>query len=330
MTPVTGKELCSEIAHGNFDAIMPRSIFRASLFMSQIVEERIYNLPCWQGAIDIEVLGGGMTNLNFKVSDESGFYVVRLGEDDPVHLISRANEVATSVAAFAAGVSPELVYHEPGILVVRFVDGRVFDEADVRDENNLSRIVELLKKFHHEVPLQFNQIPVMFWVFQVLRHYHNLLSRAESAHAQRLPELARITAELETAVGPVEIVFGHNDLLAANFIDDGDKIWLIDFDYAGFNSPLFDLSNLASNNELDETQELSMLRRYFDSNPDPALLASYHAMKCASMLRETMWSMVSELNSRVDMDFADYTQKNLARFEAIYAGYKSDYHGASK
>ena len=293
--------------------------------MNATVTDRITALPCWIYKIDIEPLGGGMTNLNFKVSDGAEQFVVRFGEDDPIHLISRANEIATCQAAFKVGVSPELVHHEAGILVTRFIEGRVFDEADVRVDANLQRILELLKRFHHELPQQFDAIPVMFWVFQVLRHYHNLLLQGDSAHTQRLSELATISLELEAAVGPVEIVFGHNDLLPANFIDDGDKIWLIDFDYAGFNSPLFDLSNLASNNELDAAQELHMLQQYFGSIPEQAKLASYHAMKCASLLRETLWSMVSELHSRVDMDFADYTQKNLARFESVYAEYKNNY-----
>jgi thiamine kinase-like enzyme len=294
--------------------------------MTDSAEKRIASLPCWQGEISIEPLSGGMTNLNFKVGDAAANYVVRLGEDDPVHLISRRNEIASCRAAFEIGVSPELVYHEDGILVVRFVDGKVFDEADVRIDANLQRIVELLQRFHHELPQRFNQVAVMFWVFQVLRHYHNLLVQGDSAHAARLPELARIASDLETAVGPVDIVFGHNDLLPANFIDDGNKIWLIDFDYAGFNSPLFDLSNLASNNELGAAQELGMLQQYFGVSPDRARLTSYHAMKCASLLRETMWSMVSELYSRVEMDFADYTQKNLARFETVYAEFKNNYH----
>ena len=120
-------------------------------------------------------------------------------------------------------------------------------------------------------------------------------------------------------------MFGHNDLLAANFIDDGERIWLIDFDYAGFNSPLFDLANLASNSELDDAQEQELLHRYFDAAPGAALQRSFQAMKCASLLRETLWSMVSELHSRVDMDFADYTQKNLARFESAYQQYRDHY-----
>jgi thiamine kinase-like enzyme len=293
--------------------------------MTDSAANRIANLPCWKQTVSIEPLSGGLTNLNFKVVDGDENFVVRLGEDDPVHLISRSNEIASCEAAFAVGISPELVYHEPGILIVRFVEGRVFGEADVRDDDNLQRIVSLLNRFHHEMPARFDQIPVMFWVFQVLRHYHNILARGRSAHAKRLPELAQIGRELEAAVGPVEIVFGHNDLLAANFIDDGEQIWLIDFDYAGFNSPLFDLSNLASNNELSPEQEQAMLEKYFAVSPNRATLTSYHAMKCASLLRETLWSMVSELHSRVDMDFADYTMKNLTRFNAVYAEYRRNY-----
>ncbi len=173
--------------------------------MTDSAENRIANLPCWKNPVRIEALSGGMTNLNFKVEDGDQSYVVRFGEDDPVHLISRSNEIASCEAAFAIGVSPELVYNEPGILVARFIEGRVFDEADVREDNNLLRIIELLKRFHREVPMNFNQIPVMFWVFQVLRHYQNLLGNGESAHKALLPELARIGRELETAVGPVEI-----------------------------------------------------------------------------------------------------------------------------
>ncbi len=293
--------------------------------MQQSTEARIAALPCWRGSADIEPLSGGMTNLNYRVRDDAGDFVVRLGEDDPVHLISRSNEIAACRAAHAVGVSPELVHHEPGMLVVRFIEGRVFDEADVRKPHNLERIIELLRKLHHEAPRHFSTIPVMFWVFQVLRHYHNLLERGDSTHRPRLAELQKIAEDLEARTGPVEIVFAHNDLLPANFIDDGKRLWLIDFDYAGFDSPLFDLSNLASNNELATEQEIGMLTAYFDDPPDEVRLASYHAMKCASLLRETMWSMVSELGSRVDMDFADYTAKNLSRFETVYQNYQNSY-----
>lgn len=293
--------------------------------MNETTENRIAQLDCWQSVVQIEPLGGGMTNLNFKVSDGNQQYVVRLGDDDPVHLISRRNETETCRAAFETGVSPELVYSEPGVLVVRFIEGRVFEEADVRDDDNLKKIVDLLRRFHQQIPQHFHQVPVMFWVFQVLRHYQYLLKQGNSRHRERLTDLSGIAATLEKLVGEVEIVFGHNDLLAANFIDDGDRIWLIDFDYAGFNSPLFDLSNLASNNELSADQETMMVEDYFGCSKDRRQWRSYYAMKCASLLRETLWSMVSEIHSQLDVDFAAYTVKNLERFEQAYDDFCHDY-----
>jgi thiamine kinase-like enzyme len=123
---------------------------------------------------------------------------------------------------------------------------------------------------------------------------------------------------LETAAGPFDIVFGHNDLLAANFLDDGERLWLIDWDYAGYNTPLFDLGGLASNNELSEAQEMWLLEAYFEQPVRSELWRRYQAMKCASLLRETLWSMVSELHSTIDFDYAAYTADNLARFERSF------------
>ena len=293
--------------------------------MNETSEQKIARLDCWQSSVAIEPLGGGMTNLNFKVTDGEEKFVVRLGSDDPIHLISRTNERATCEAAFEAGLSPELIHAESGVLVVRFVDGLVFQEEDVRKDSNLTRITSLLRNFHQTIPHKFQQIPVMFWVFQILRHYQTLLYQGGSQHRDRLVELNSHAATLEKAVGKIDIVFGHNDLLAANFIDDGEKIWLIDFDYAGFNSPLFDLSNLASNNELSSDQEITLLESYFGCWLNLKQWRSYYAMKCASLLRETLWSMVSEIHSELDVDFVEYTNKNLIRFEQAFENFQHEY-----
>jgi thiamine kinase-like enzyme len=134
-----------------------------------------------------------------------------------------------------------------------------------------------------------------------------------------LPRLIVAAEAMERAVGPVDLVFGHNDLLAANLIDDGTRLWLVDFEYAGFGSPLFDLANLATNNQLPEDRERRLLEAYFDAAPGDGTWRAYAAMKCASLLRETLWSMVSEIHSTLDFDYAAYTAENLARFERTYA-----------
>ena len=281
--------------------------------------ERVATLACWKGAVNPAPLSGGITNQNFVVEDGGEKFVVRLGGDIPVHQVMRFNELAASRAAHAAGISPEVVYNEPGVLVLRFIEGKVFGEAEVRDAANLARIMPLLKACHRELPQHLRGPALVFWVFHVIRDYGHSLVAGKSRHLGKLPRLLQINEKLEAAVGQIDLVFGHNDLLPANLIDDGDRLWLIDWDYAGFNSPLFDLANLASNNQLETEQEAWLLEAYFGQPADAALWRRYKAMKCASLLRETFWSMVSEIHSELDFDYGAYTAENLERFERAFA-----------
>jgi thiamine kinase-like enzyme len=283
-------------------------------------EDRAARLPLWKGKVTPVRLGGGITNMNFVVEDAGTKYVVRVGNDIPVHHVMRFNEAAASKAAFAAGISPEIVHTEPGILVLRFVDGKTCTADDMRDPARLARVVPLLKRVHRDMPNHLRGPLLAFWVFHVVRDYARTLLEGRSRHAAKLPALVDAAAQLEKAVGQIDLVFGHNDLLPGNFIDDGKRIWLIDWDYAGFNSPLFDLANLASNAELDAEGESALLAVYYGEEASPALLSSYGAMKCASLLREAMWSMVSEIHSQLDFDYAGYTADYLDRFERALAG----------
>lgn len=288
----------------------------------------IQQLPCWQYPITIEPLEGGITNHNFIVTEarpenSRAQFVVRIGHDIPVHQIMRFNEAAAGTAAHAAGLSPAIRYRGDGVLVMDYIDSRALDATDVRQQSMLLRIVPLLKSCHYDVPRQLRGASLVFWVFHVIRDYVGTLRDDNSTHLQTLPTLLIASEELESAAGPFDIVFGHNDLLPANFLDDGTRLWLIDWEYAGFNSPLFDLGGLASNNELTETQERWLLDAYFEQAVTDDLWRRYQAMKCASLLRETLWSMVSEIHSTLDFNYAAYTRENLQRFEASFAEFKA-------
>jgi len=189
----------------------------------------------------------------------------------------------------------------------------------VRDPAMLARIVPLVRACHRELPRHFRGPTPAFWVFQVVRDYAARLAEDRHRLSGQLPRYLEAAARLETAVGPVEIAFGHNDLLAANLIDDGKRLWLVDWEYAGLNSPLFDLGGLASNNEFTPDLEEHLLELYFDAPATDDLRRRYRAMKCASLLREAMWSMVSELHLTVDFDYVAYTAENLERFERAEA-----------
>ena len=290
---------------------------------SQRAAKRAAGLACWSGAVEPEVLTGGLTNHNFVIRDRGESFVVRIADDIPLHGIMRFNEVASSRAAHAAGVSPEIIYAEPGALVMRFIEGATYGEAEIRVALTAGRIVPMLKRVHHEIPKHFEGPALIFWVFQVVRGYAQALRAGGSRMTDQLPRYLEINAALEAALGPVEIIFGHNDLLAANFIDDGKRLWLIDWDYGGFNCPLFDLANLASNNLFSPAEDDRLLEDYFETPATDELRRKLSAMKCASLLRESMWSMVSEIHLDIDVDYVAYTTENLARFDAAYAEFRA-------
>jgi thiamine kinase-like enzyme len=268
-------------------------------------------------------VGGGITNANFRVDHAGESFFVRIGDDIPVHGVMRFNEAAASRAAHAAGISPEVVHQEPGALVLRFVEGRTLEPGDIRQPQMLERIAPLLKRCHHELPRHLRGATLAFWVFHVVRDYAHTLRAVHSRKLSELPRLLDAAASLEAAVGPIEFVFGHNDLLAGNFLDDGTRLWLIDWDYAGWGSPLFDLGGLASNNGLSVEAEELFLECYWGVRPDASQRHAYQAMKCASLLREAMWSMVSEHHSSIDFDYVAYSEDNLARFERAFAEFQS-------
>ncbi len=276
------------------------------------------SLPLWQGEITATPLTGGITNVNYLVEDRRGRYVVRVGDDIPLHQVMRFNELAASRAAHAAGLSPAIIHAADGITVLDYIDSHTLTEEDVRAPEMLPRVLDLIMRCHRDVPGHLRGPSLVFWVFHVIRDYGATLLERESSHAALIPELIGIGNALEHAAGPYDMVFGHNDLLCGNFLDDGTRLWLIDFDYAGFNSPLFDLGGLASNNGLSEAQEDWMLEHYFQAPVSDDLRHRYSAMKCASLLRETMWSMVSEITSEIDFDYGAYTAENLARFRAAH------------
>ncbi|WP_295557628.1 phosphotransferase [uncultured Hyphomicrobium sp.] len=285
--------------------------------------ERVTRLDIWFGRVDPEPLLGGITNKNFVVCDRGKKYVVRTGGDILVHGVVRANELAATRAAHAAGISPAVLHAEPGIMVIDFIEGRTFTPDDVRNAANFDRLVDLVRRCHRDVALHLRGPAPMFWPFHVIRDYAHTLREGGSRHHALLPDLLARAQALEVAVGPIDVVFGHNDLLAANILDDGTKLWLLDWEYAGFNSPLFDLGGLASNSEMPAEMAETLVSAYFQRPVDDALRRQAAAMTSASLLRETLWAMVSEIHSTVDFDYAAYTAENLARFDASYARYKT-------
>ncbi len=286
--------------------------------------DKIHALPCWNGSVTIAPLSGGLSNTNYLVTDTNGKHVVRFGRDYPFHHVSREREVMVARAAHAAGFAPEVEYAVRGVMVSAYVNAHTFSTQDVK--LNAKRIAQLIRNFHTTMAAHISGTASMFWVFHVIRDYAQTLQNAHSPHTHFLPEFLAAARALEQAQQPLPIIFGHHDLLPANFLDDGEKLWMIDFEYAGFGTAMFDLAGLSSNALMDEDAKECLLEAYFGAKPQAKILQSFAAMECASLLRETMWAMVSrQFLTAPGVDYEAYTQENLSRYLGALDAYQKQY-----
>ena len=269
----------------------------------------------WPGrTAQIEVLGGGITNRNFKVTLDDGAYVLRIGGKDTELLgIDRRVEHEASLAAAAVGVGPEVIaFVEPeGYLITRFIGGHVVAPEELREAEALHRIAQSLRAVHAGPP-----IAARFDPFRVVEAY----AATAATHGVTIPaafERARETAALvERARGPVPERPCHNDLLTANFIDDGRRIRIVDWEYAGMGDVFFDLANFAVNNGLTADETTAFVRAYFGdvhSEHERALTL----MRFMSDFREAMWGVVQQALSDLDFDFRRYAEEHFERLEHI-------------
>ena len=287
-------------------------------------EDRIRALPLWKGPIEIVPLIGGLSNESYIVTEPGGRHVVRIGRDFPFHHVYREREAMVSRAAHAAGFAPEVRHVEPGVMVTQYLGAKTLSAADVRA--NAERIARLLGRFHRDMASHVTGAGFLFWVFHVIRDYASTLRTSGSRWTDRLPGLVEASSELERAQTLLPIVFGHNDLLPANFLDDGHRLWLIDFEYAGFNTAMFDLAGVASNAGMDSDQAQAFIEAYLGKAASPELIRALSAMQAASLLREAMWGMVSELYLNAPgVDYVAYAQDNLERFEAALARHRATF-----
>ena len=274
-------------------------------------KERILSLPCWDSSVELEELPGGITNRNYKVVSAAGNRMARVCEDHRVLGIDRRNEVACQGAAAALGIAPEIVYHEEGILVSEFIEAQTLADSDVREAAALRRLAQVLRHLHGSRDSLSGEM-LYFCPFQTVRTYVGN-ARELGAH---LPETIDSVLEdmiwLSEEISPFRPALCHNDVLAANILDDGDRLWLVDWEYGGMGNPLFDLAGVCGNCGLEREEEVLLLSAYF-GREDAAVAREVRILKAVSLLRETLWAVIQTVASDIDFDYVSYA---AALFEA--------------
>jgi len=267
--------------------------------------ERIW--PGRQAAV--AALHGGITNRNFKVEVDGAVHVLRMGGAKTELLgIDRAVEHAASLRAEEIGVGPEVTafVESEGWLVTRFIDGRRIAVEDMRRPGVLQRVAEALRKLHGAAA-----IPGRFDAHAVVETYRVEAAARGVAIPAEFDEAKLISERIRSARGPQALVPCHNDLLNANFLDDG-RIRIVDWEYAGMGDRFFDLANFSVNHEFDVDDDKRLLAAYFGSASE-ARLAALRLMRFMSDFREAMWGVLQSGISTLDFDFTGYSVKHFNR-----------------
>jgi thiamine kinase-like enzyme len=272
----------------------------------------------WPGGVrSVEPLSGGITNRNFKVVLSDGATVVlRIGGKDTNLLgIDRHVEHVATRAASSAGLGPEVVaFIEPeGFLVTRFVEGAPVPVEDVRRPETLRQVAHSLRTFHEGPP-----IAGRFDSFRVVEAYHATAATRGVASPRAYGEAKAVADRIEQARGAQRLRPCHNDLLNANFISDGERIWIVDWEYAGMGDRFFDLANFSVNHQLSDEENDELLRAYFgEVRADDRRALTL--MRFMSDFREAMWGVVQQAVSELEFDFVDYAASHFERLHRTAA-----------
>jgi thiamine kinase-like enzyme len=279
------------------------------------VAERI-----WPGSeIRISPIAAGLTNQNFRVEVQGKPFFVRLpGQSTELLAVDRANELHNTRAAAEAGAGPAVVAHdrETGAFALEWIDGRTMSNAAFAAESDApARIAAALRKLHAGPRFRDD-----FDMFRLSEYYLGVVDersiRIPDGYRDELPKVGLIEAAL--AANEAATVPCHNDLLAENYLDDGRKLWIVDYEYSGNNDPTFELGNTAQELGFDAARQEALCAAYF-GEATPGLLARMRLQMVMSDVGWTLWAAIQAAISSIDYDFWGWAEERWGRASTAFA-----------
>ena len=284
------------------------------------IEQIIAAIPDWAGrTITTERIPAGLTNTNFRVEVDGRPYFVRIpGADTELLAVDRGNEIHNTIAAAEAGVAPRVSQTVPAwdVFVLEWLDARTMSNDTLRADGMPSRIAAALRQLHAGPRFRDD-----FDMVRVSERYMALVDERSieipAGYREHLALIPRIEAAL--AVHRPATVPCHNDLLAENYLDDGDRLWLVDWEYSGNNDPAFELGNTAQELGFDDAQVEELCAAYF-GDASPARLARMRLQMIMSDVGWTLWAAIQARISTIDYDFTGWAEERWARAESALDG----------
>ena len=287
--------------------------------MSTTIGQVIAAIPDWAGhAVRTERIPAGLTNSNFRVDVDGTPYFVRIpGAGTDLLAVDRGNELHNTRAAAQAGVAPSVVAAIPewDVFVLEWLPARTMSVEELGAAGMPARIAEVLRRLHSGPRFRDD-----FDMFHVTERYLALVDERAipipAGYREHLHLLPRIEAAL--MAHPLATVPCHNDLLAENYLDDSERLWLVDWEYSGNNDPAFELGNTCQELGYDDGQAAELCAAYF-GEASPALLARMHLQMIMSDVGWTLWAAIQARISTIDYDFAGWAAERWARATAAFA-----------
>jgi thiamine kinase-like enzyme len=284
------------------------------------IEQVIAAIPDWEGrTVVAERIPAGLTNTNYRVEVDGTPHFVRIpGPGTDLLAVDRGNELHNTRAAAASGVAPRVLHALPvwDVFVLEWVGGRTMSNEVLNAPGIPARIAASLRRLHSGPRFRDD-----FDMFRVAERYLALVDDREipipAGYRERMGAIPQIEAAI--AVDPLATVPCHNDLLAENYLDDGERLWLVDWEYSGNNDPTFEIGNTCQELGYDEAQASELCAAYF-GEASPALLARMHLQMIMSDVGWTLWAAIQARISTIDYDFTGWAEERWARASANLDG----------
>ena len=288
--------------------------------MGPTIDEVIAAVPAWAGRpVSISAIEGGLTNHNYRVDVDGVPHFVRIpGVATDLLAIDRDNELANTGAAAEAGVGARVVHHLPAwnVMVLEWLDAQTMSNSAFHGMDQPARIADVLRRLHAGPRFRDD-----FEMVALSARYLGVIDErgipVPDGYREHLGAVPKIDAALRAQ--PLPTVPCHNDLLAENYLDDGNRLWIVDYEYSGNNDPTFEIGNTAQELEFDEDRLRQLIGAYF-GEATPALIARCRLQMIMSDVGWTLWAAIQARISPIDFDFWGWAVERWARAEPMIDG----------
>jgi thiamine kinase-like enzyme len=261
---------------------------------------------------------GGLTNRVFRIDLSGKSYCLRIPGKGTEEYINRRHEEQAARQAAAAGVSPDVVHFDSatGVMVTSFINAVTMSPVLFKTRSGSPERAGLAFRRLHESGALF---PFRFELFSMIDNYLKVLSTKSvdfpAGYHDVLKESDAVRAAL--AARPLPLVACHCDPLCENFLDTGDRMWIVDWEYSGMNDPMWDLGDLSVEGSFDPDQEARMIEAYFGGEPSRAVMGRVVIYKAMCDLLWTLWGLIQFANKNPADDFWAYSLNRFERCKAL-------------